>query len=129
MGSLKFDSDDVAAYADLLVDAADVPVKESREVVQRGLWNIKRDAQRRRAGSRHFPRLASAITYDSQATRTGASGEVGPDHARPQGNLGHIPEFGALKTAPEPYMRPAAEAELPRFQKAMEALAAKPLEP
>ncbi len=126
--SLKFESAEVAAYADMLVKVADASIPEARKVVAKGALNIKRDAQRRRSGSRHFPRLASAITYESRETPGGASAEIGPEHGRPQGNLGWIPEFGSLKTAPEPYMRPAGEAELPRFEKAMEAIAVQPLD-
>jgi hypothetical protein len=127
--SLKFDTSEVEAYADMLVDAAGVAPKESRKVVAKGALNIKTDARRRRGGSKFFPRLAAAITYDSHETPGGGWAEVGPDHAKRQGNLGHIMEYGSLKTAPEPYMRPAAEREMPRFEKAMEALALKALEP
>ncbi len=126
--SLRFDSADVAKYADLLVDAAGVAPVEARKVVAKGALNIKTDARRRRAGSAYFPLLTRAITYESHETRTGGYAEVGPEQDRPQGDMAHIPEFGALKTPPEPYMRPAAEAELPRFEKAMEAIAVRPLE-
>jgi hypothetical protein len=126
--SLKFDTSEVEAYADLLVDSAGVAPKEARKVVAKGALNVKTDARRRRSGSKHFPRLPTAITYDSHETPGGGWAEVGPDHAKPQGELGHIPEYGALKTAPEPYMRPAAEREMPRFEKAMEALAVKGLD-
>lgn len=126
--SLKFDTAEVEAWADQVVDSAGVAPKEARKVVAKGLLNIKTDARRRRQGSKHFPRLAAAITYDSHETPGGGWGEVGPDHAKPQGELGFIPENGSLKTAPKPYMRPAAERELPRFEKAMEALAVKGLD-
>jgi len=126
--SLKFDTVEVAKYADMLVDAAGVAPAEARKAVAKGALNIKTDARRRRSGSKYLPRLAAAITYESQATRTGGWAEVGPEHGKAQGNLGHIPESGTLKNAPEPYMRPAAEAELPRFERAMEAAAAKALD-
>lgn len=125
--SLKFDNAEVAGYADMLVDAAGAAPAESRKVVAKGALNIKTDARRRRSGSRHLPGLASAITYEAQATPTGGWAEVGPEHGKRQGTLGHIPEFGTPTNAPEPYMRPAAEAERPRFEKAMEDLAVKPL--
>lgn len=123
--SLRFDTAEVEGWADLLVDSAGVAPKEARKVVAKGALNVKTDARRRRSGSRHFPRLARAITYESHDTPGGGWAEVGPEHGKPQGNLGHIMEHGSLKTAPEPYMRPAAERELPRFEKAMEALAVK----
>jgi hypothetical protein len=109
--------------------AANVAPAESRKVVAKGALNIKNDARRRRTGSEYFPRLRYAITYESQATPAGGWADVGPEHGKPQGNMGHIPEYGALKTPAEPYMAPAAAAELPRFEKAMEALAAKAIEP
>jgi hypothetical protein len=123
--SLRFDTAEVEAYADMLVDSAGVDPEAARKVVAKGALNIKTDARKRRSRSKYFPKLARAITYDSHPTPGGGWAEVGPDHAKPQGNLGHIPEYGSLKTAPEPYMRPAAETELPKFEKAMEALALK----
>lgn len=126
--SLRFDVAEVEAYADMLVDSAGVAPAEARKVVAKGALNIKTDARRRREGSKYFPALGRAITYDSHETPGGGWAEVGPDHAKRQGEMGHIPEYGSLKTAPEPYMRPAAEAELPKFEKAMEALALKGLQ-
>lgn len=127
--SLKFDVDEVAKFGDLVVSAAGVAPAEARKVVAKGALDIKNDARRRRSGSQHFPRLPAAITYESHVTATGGWADIGPDHDKPQGNLGHIPEYGSLKTAARPYMRPAAEAELPKFERAMEALAVKALEP
>lgn len=127
MPTLKFETDEIAAYGDLLVRASGVAVGEARKVLQKGLLNIKTDARRRRERSRYFPALARAITYESHETLTGGWGEVGPEHGKRQGNMGHIPEYGALKTPPEPYMRPAAEAELPRFERAVADLVEKAL--
>lgn len=123
--TLKFDTSELADVADLLVKAPGVAVREARKVVAKGALNIKTDARRRVSGSTYFPRLAAAITYDSHDTPTGAWAEVGPDHAKPQGELGFIRELGTLKSAPEPYMAPAGEAEKPKFEKAMEDLAVK----
>lgn len=133
---LNFDAAEVAAWADILVDAADAAQGESRKVVAKGALNIKTDARRRVSGIAHAPMYPYTITYDSHETPTGAWAEIGPDkekhvgggpHHTP-GNLGGFFEFGSPRSAPIPHMRPAAEAELPRFQKAMEAIAAKPLE-
>lgn len=124
--TLTFDTAEVEAYADMLIDSTGVAPAEARKVVAKGALNIKTDARKRRSGSKHFPKLDRAIDYDTQDTPGGGWAEIGPNHDKPQGNLGHIPEDGALRTAPEPYMRPAAETELPKFEKAMEALALKP---
>jgi hypothetical protein len=121
----SFDARELDVLAHDLDRAAGVAPADARKVVGQGALNIKRDAQRRRAGSKYLPRLAAAINYDSHETPHGGWSEVGPDHARPQGNLGHIPENGTLTNAPEPYMAPAAAAEQPRFEKAMQGLAVK----
>ena len=80
---VSFESPDLRRLAVDFDEAAGVAPEESRKVVQRGAFNIKADARQRRAGSRHFPRLASAITYDSGQTPTGSWAEVGPDIERP----------------------------------------------
>lgn len=126
--SLRFDSAELAEWGDLVVDAAGVAPAEARKIVARGAFNIKKDARQRREGSQYFPALKNAITYDSHVTPAGGWAEIGPDIDKPQGNMGHIPEYGALRTPAEPYMRPAAEAELPRFIEAMEDLAVRDLE-
>lgn len=125
--SLKFDTSEVAAVADVLVRAADVAPAEARKVVAKGALNIKTDARRRISGHPHLRALPAAITYDSHVTATGGWAEIGPDKERPQGALGNIAEYGTIKNAPLPFMRPAAEAEQPRFELALEDLAVKAL--
>ena len=126
---LKFDTSEVREFAAVLDRAAGVAPVEARKVVARGALNVKRDAQHRVSGSQHFPKLARAFSYDSHETPAGGWAEIGPDAARPQGNLGFIPEYGSLRTAPRPYMLPAGQAEQPRFEKALQDLAARALEP
>lgn len=125
---VEFESPELRRLTVDLDTAAKVAPEESRKVVSRGALQIKNDARRRRSGSKYFPRLQYAINYETELTATGAWAEVGPDHGKPQGNMGHIPEYGALKTPPEPYMGPAADAELPRFERAMADLAEKAIE-
>lgn len=122
---LKFDTSEVADYADILIDAAKVAPADARGSVEKGALNIKTDARRRAAGNKHLPRLPYAITYDVHPTPGGASAEIGPDRSKKQGKLGNIPEYGTVNNPPRPYMRPAAEAELPRFERAMAELAEK----
>lgn len=116
---LRFDTAEVAEVADLLVHAAGVAPVEARKVVAKGALNIKTDARRRVSGHRHLPRYPAAITYDSHQTPTGGWAEIGPEKDRPQGALGNVLEYGGVREAPLPHMRPAAEAELPRFERAM----------
>lgn len=126
--SLNFDTSEVADYADLLVHVAGAAPAESRQAVAKGALNIKSDARRRVSGNPHLPRYPASITYDSHETPTGGWAEIGPDKERPQGALGNVLEYGGTRSAPLPHMRPAAEAELPRFERAMEVLAVKGLE-
>jgi HK97 gp10 family phage protein len=121
----RIDASEVHDLQQLIGHAAGATPAEARKVLQKGLLNIKADSRRRISGSRHFRRVAAAITYESHETRTGGWGEVGPEQDRPQGNLAWIPEHGSLKTPPQPFMRPAAAAEQPRFEKAMQDLAEK----
>jgi hypothetical protein len=99
-GSLNFDASEVAKLGDILVSAAGVAPAEARKSLAKGLLNIKVDSRRRISSSRHFRRVAAAITYESHETPTGGWGEVGPDHDHPQGELAFIPELGSLKTRP-----------------------------
>lgn len=109
--------------------------EETAKVVGRGALNIKKDAQRivRRqlSGRRsHLRRYPYSIGYDVFQGLRGVTAEIGPDKdkKRMQGPFGAIVEFGSRTSAPMPHMRPAAERELPKFQAALEDLAAKLLE-
>lgn len=126
--SIRFDTAEVRAVGEILVDASRVAPVEARKVVAKGALNIKNDARRRVSGLAHAPAYPSSITYDTEQTATGATAEIGPDKGKRQGALGNILEYGTLKNAPRPHMGPAAEAEKPKFEKAMEAAAIEPLE-
>jgi len=98
-----------------------------RGVVQKGALNIKTDWRRAWSGHPHAPALPSAVTYDSKATATSASAEIGPDKHKRQGSLGNLFEYGSVHNAPIPGGAPAVAKELPRFERALEDLAAKGL--
>jgi hypothetical protein len=125
--SLTFNTDEVAALADILARAPEVAAAEVRPVVARGALQIKQDAQRRISGLRHAPAYPRSISYDTHVTAGSVWAEVGPDKTRRQGALGNLLEYGSVKNPPHPHMRPAAEAELPRFEKALADLAVKAL--
>lgn len=125
--SIRFDSSEVRGVAEVFADASKVAPAEARKVVSKGALNIKNDARRRASGIAHAPAYPNSITYDTQQTATGASAEIGPDKSRRQGALGNVLEYGTVKNAPIPHHAPAAEAERPRFEKAMEDAAAKAL--
>jgi hypothetical protein len=111
-----------------LQKAISVAPAAARAVVQKGALNIKTDARNRVSGHKHIPAYPYSITYDTKETLFGATAEIGPDKDKRQGALGNIIEFGGIHSAPIPHMIPAGEAEQPRFEAAMEALALKSLD-
>lgn len=124
---IQFDTHEVTALADAITKASAVADKDLEKVVFVGALHIKKDAQRRISGHRRFRRLKYAIDFDMYRSLKGPAAEIGPNHGKPQGNLGHIAEYGSPTSAPVPYMRPAADAEEPRFAKAVEDLMVKAL--
>lgn len=109
-------------------EAVQLAPRESRQVVQKAAQQIKADAQRRVSGLRHAPSYPAAISYETRETPAGPEAEIGPDKNRRQGALGNLLEFGSVKNPPRPHMLPAADAELPRFERAMEDLSVRLLE-
>lgn len=124
---VEFDKHEVTVLADAITKASAPARADVEKVVFVGALNIKKDAQRRISGHRRFRRLKYAIDFDTFFSLKGPAAEIGPNHAKPQGNLGHVPEYGTPTSAPIPYMRPAADAEQPKFEKAMEDLAVRAL--
>ncbi|MFF0823060.1 hypothetical protein ACFYUR_22085 [Micromonospora haikouensis] len=100
-----------------------------RGVVQRAAFQIKKDAQSRVRGLKHAPVYPYAISYDTRelAGPTFVA-EIGPDKQKRQGALGNILEYGTVKNPPRPHMAPAADAEKPKFERALGDLAARLLE-
>lgn len=108
-----------------LEQAPDVARKGVRPVVAKGCLNIKTATQRRWTGLSNAPALARAVTYDTHLTPTGAWGEVGPDKAKRQGDLGNLIEYGSVNNPPRPGLAPSLAEEDPRFGKALEDLGVK----
>jgi hypothetical protein len=122
---VSVDASEVAGLARILAEAPDIAIREVRAVVKRGAQNIKTDAQRRISGLAHAPAYPRAISYDTHDGMSKAWAEIGPDKNKRQGALGNILEYGTVKNPPIPHMAPAAAAERPRFEKALEDAAAK----
>lgn len=122
-----FDTHEVTVLADAITKASEVAPAEAQKVVFVGALNIKKDAARRIRGHRRYKRLPWSIDFDTYRSLKGPAAEIGPNHSKGQGALGNIPEYGTPTSPPIPYMRPAADAEQPRFEKAMEDLAVKAL--
>lgn len=124
---IGLDAHEVTVLADAITKASAVVVKDIEPVIFKGAMNVKTDAARRISGHPHLRRLPAAIDFDVYRSLKGPAAEIGPNHSKPQGNLGHIPEYGTPTSPPMPYMRPAGDAEEPKFAKAMEDLAVKAL--
>lgn len=107
--------------ADLQREARVAPA-QARQVVQKGLLNIKTDWRKRWTGFPHAPRLPYAITYDTTVSGEKVEGEVGPDKDKTQGALGNLFEYGSVNNAPIPGGLPALQTEQPKFERAIEDL-------
>ena len=125
---ISIDSDDLARFSVKLDKIVSQSPAEAAKVVEKGALNIKNAARRRASGIRHAPAYPSSITYDMSEGFRGPEAEIGPDKNRRQGALGNLLEYGSVKNAPRPHMIPAAEAKLPRFERAMEDLSVRLLE-
>jgi hypothetical protein len=125
---VDFDLHEITQFADHLDGASKEVVKQLRAVLSRGALNIKTDSRRRVRGLAHARAYPNSINYEIRNGPLGPYAEVGPDKDRKQGALGNILEFGTVNNPAHPHMRPAADAEEPRFAKAIEELATQALE-
>jgi hypothetical protein len=107
--------------ADLERAATEV-TPEARKVVVKACVNVTKDWRRRWTGIPLLPHLPRAIGYDVTTIGTVITGEVGPDSAKLQGTIAPVIEYGSVNSAPHPGGLPALEAELPKFERALEDL-------
>jgi hypothetical protein len=126
--SIRFDHGDVDKWALTLDRALSAVPEEAAKVVEKGALNIKQDAQRRIGRPAHAPAYASSISYDMRRAMRGPEAEIGPDKNKRQGDLGNLLEYGSVNNSARPHVAPAAEAEVPKYERAMEELAASLLE-
>jgi hypothetical protein len=96
----------------------------ARAVVSKAALNIKTEWRKSWAGKfDHAPQIHRSIDYDLHKKGFKITAEIGPrDEPVFQGFLGRILEFGSLYSGPHPGGIPAAEAETPRFEAAVDAL-------
>jgi hypothetical protein len=127
MDRIGFDGSELAYLATSINAASAVAAAETAKVVAKGALNIKNGAARRVTGLRHARRYPASIDYDLYVTGRGAVADVGANKDKPQGALGNLLEYGSVKNAPIPHIRPAADEEMPRFEAEMDALAVKAL--
>lgn len=112
-----------------LAHAADIAPEDVRKVVQKGALNIKNDWRSRWAGLKHLPAVPYSITYDTTITGFHIEAQIGPEHGRNQANMAHFleNEYGSIHSAPRPGGAPALEAERPKYERELEALALRSL--
>ena len=125
-GAVMAQSPDQLA-ADLLA-AATGTLAASRAVVAKGALNIKNDARESvlRTAPRHHGHAYKTIDYDEPAaTGYAVAAEIGYDKDKPGGALGNLLEFGGGGDHSPPHLdlQRALEAEEPRFERAMDAIA------
>lgn len=119
---------DISGLNELIHDLTEAPRKVQRgvdKVVIKGGINVRDDARRLASGNRYAPAYPRSITMEAGWKRGAYEAEIGPEKGGPQWGLGTILEFGVPSkgTAPQPHLRPAADAEEPRFEKAIADLA------
>jgi hypothetical protein len=129
MPAVYFDAHELVALTRDIERAAAITPKAAAAVVTKAAVNVKADARRRASGLQHAPAYPYSITFDDvTVSRIWVQTYVGPDKNKRQGALGNIIEYGTRNNPPHPHLGPAAEAEEPRFARAMEELAAKALD-
>lgn len=127
---IDFDTHEITALVKTFEKATGGPaVADVEKVLFKGSMNIKTDAARRISGHPRFRRLPGAVDFDMYRNLKGPASEIGYNHDKPQGNLGHVAEYGGLRSAPLPALGPAGDAEEPKFAKAIEDLAVKAFGP
>lgn len=104
-------------WADDLRRAAVGIDEQVKKVTGRTCLEIKKHAQGIVRGHKHLPGLARSFSYDVTVKATEVVGEVGAVIGKAQGALDHIIENGTLENAPIPHWRPAADKQVPLWQK------------
>lgn len=115
-----FDFSEVDAFAAALDAAAAAIPAAGAAVVAKGALNIKTDAKANLGQHRTLWRLPGAITYDIETVGGVTMAEIGPD--QDISGLGMGTEMGSVHHAPMPFLHPAFDAEVPRFEVAADAL-------
>jgi hypothetical protein len=124
---MRVDTHELKLLAADLEKAQREIAREIEKVTGKACNNMKKDAQARVRGYAHLPHLARSFTYDVKSSGTRVTGEVGAEHARPQGKLDVFIEFGTPTSAPIPHWAPAADREVPVWERYCEDAAAKVL--
>jgi hypothetical protein len=116
----EFDVSDVYEFALGLDKAAGDVFDKMYPVVRRGALNVKKDLQSEAQGHPHTPYLPAAISYDTKATKSQISAEIGPDKDKTGGAIANVVYFGTAKNAPVLDINGPLDREEPKFLKAIE---------
>lgn len=101
---------------------------EVKKVTSKTLLEMKKHAVKIVRGHPSIKHVGRSFNYDvTDAAGFVIVGEVGADHAKKQGTLDHFIENGGLHNAPIPHWRPAAEKEVPLWEKYLEEAALRAL--
>lgn len=119
---MTVDVSELTAFATEFAGMAARVVAGAPAIVAKGALNIKTDARQALESTRSNRRLIGAMSYDMISTGTITEAEIGPDQS--VSGLGVGREFGSTHTPPHPFLHPAFDAELPRFEAAVELLVA-----
>lgn len=117
---------EISGLDELVSDMSNAPGKAQRSVVgvlHKGALNVRDDWRQRASGLRHAPLYPNSITADFGWDGSAYVAEVGPDKSRPQGALGNLITYGSVNNPPSGDDVAVADAEAPRFEKAMQDLA------
>lgn len=116
-------------FAADLIKSAGQAIQGTRAIVQKGALNVKNQAKvnvQKTAPIRHA-HAHTAINYDTTIKATTIEAEIGYDKDKRPGRLGNLLEFGGRGDHSPPHrdLALALEAEEPRFEAAVSALAEK----
>ncbi|MDX3087189.1 hypothetical protein PV620_30255 [Streptomyces sp. ME02-6978a] len=122
----RFDMSDVRRLERHLARSIPRLRREARAVTLRGAQNIKKDwrANARATARKHGRFYPRTVGYDFAAYGPDLfMAVIGPDKGGTQGPLGAILEYGSVKNPPHRDGGRALDAETPRFEAQMAALA------
>lgn len=116
-----FDTSDLNAFIARAESAISGTEREIEQVISKGALNIKSQLQREMSASKHFSRVAAAISYDIKTVGAFGGGaieaEIGPDKDG-AGPLANVAYFGTPRgggTVADP--RVALVAEVPNVER------------
>ena len=105
-------------WADDLAATKKNILPEVKKVTSKTLLEMKKTAQKIVRGNPHIKHLARSFNYDVHVYQsTIIVGEVGADLEKKQGAIDHIIENGGIHSSPIPHWRPAAEEQVPLWEK------------